>query len=455
MTDQTNSTRRVLYVRRGPSNVRTVSSKDPVPDEERETGAGRNRLTAGDLLKTNLPGIHMLVPGLIVRGLTLMLVGPRVDGADFCLRLALGVASGDSVLGRESQQPARVLYYSLRHSPSAMRTRLAKLGVGELALGNLVLDFASPGEVGLEAAARDTPGFALVVIDPITRFYPSASMARGPRTVSTVLSWLAEVAHRNGIAIIAVFHTEGEITRGHCKRLNPEESADATLMLSRPQQDLPLRLRLIGRDIQQMDYTLDDRASGTQLLTDFQSEPPSPIRSAILSVLSPTQPPLSPTNILERLPDGLCTLGSLKYHIEKLLRSGALVRVSYGRYTNNLRVAAQGEISLTGTILPSDSAPPSNSVRTMEGAPKPDRANFSALSSFPSSPNSLDAPGSPAHLALEAEAAKAGPAEESGESEEPGKSSKQFVGLESGAGASQEAPMRRPKKVLKTRPGKI
>ena len=82
--------------------------------------------SAADLQHREFPPIKWIVPDVLPEGLTLLAGKPKLGKSWLALDMALAVAGGGSVLGRECD-PGAVLYLALEDNQRRLQRRLQRL----------------------------------------------------------------------------------------------------------------------------------------------------------------------------------------------------------------------------------------------------------------------------------------------------------------------------------------
>ena len=82
-------------------------------------------LTAQQIITTEYPEPTWAVPGLIPEGLTILASRPKMGKGWLCLEMAIGVASGGTVLGQiDVPTTHKVLYIALEDTPRRLKSRV-------------------------------------------------------------------------------------------------------------------------------------------------------------------------------------------------------------------------------------------------------------------------------------------------------------------------------------------
>ena len=192
--------------------------------------------TAKEILATVIPPSEMLVDGLIPQGICI-LAGPQKVGKSFlALDICCSIATGASVLGRETVQ-GECLYLGLEDTYRRLQSRLLLMN----AEGSDSLHFAiAADKIGgglegqIEEFSNEHPNLRLVVVDvmQLARKTAKASYAAEYKE----LSGLRDLANRLGICVLLVMHMRKSRDRDPLNNIYGGggfvASADAILMLT-------------------------------------------------------------------------------------------------------------------------------------------------------------------------------------------------------------------------------
>lgn len=196
--------------------------------------------TSKEILSTVFPPSEMLVDGLIPQGIVI-LAGPQKVGKSFlALDICCSIATGASVLGRETVQ-GECLYLGLEDTYKRLQSRLLLMN----AEGSDSLHFAiAADKIGgglegqIEEFSNEHPNLRLVVVDvmQLARKNAKASYAAEYKE----LSGLRDLANRLGICVLLVMHMRKSRDRDPINNIYGGggfvASADAILMLTEDQR---------------------------------------------------------------------------------------------------------------------------------------------------------------------------------------------------------------------------
>lgn len=140
--------------------------------------------------------------------LTLLEGDPGVGKSWVSLAIATAISLGKGLLGMEMREPARVLIATAEDGlGDTIRPRLndMKADVYQIDAIKDVLDFSNSGLAVLEGYIKQVKP-ALVVIDPLVAYIGARVDMHRANETRAILAKLADMAERNGCAILAIRH---------------------------------------------------------------------------------------------------------------------------------------------------------------------------------------------------------------------------------------------------------
>ena len=266
--------------------------------------------SADSILTTIWPEPTWAVPGILPVGLGILAGAPKVGKSWLALQIALAVAAGGVVLGK-NVEPGLILYLALEDPEGRLQDRMNK----QLWPKGLKAEFVTIGKLfdhvkvtgltvgNLLAYQIDHSLYRLVVIDTLSRAIKGNQKEVDEMTEA--LSPIQESAHKNNCAILLIDH--------HRKNMSESQDAiadilgstakgamaDTTLGLYRERNKSGARLSITGRDVEErnIEVAFDKVTWCWQLnekgLTEQQNE--------IIDVLNKAKKPLGPTQIANEL----------------------------------------------------------------------------------------------------------------------------------------------------------
>jgi len=237
-----------------PGLLRLVAS-DPTP--------AKTTWTVAELLKTTFPDPVWAVPEVIPVGLNFLAGRPKVGKSWLALQIAGAVGSGGRVLDRQVKQ-GKVLYLALEDSARRLKTRLQTQRIPDSAAITFETSWANLSEGGLAdlQAEIEQDRYTLVVIDTLSRALGRADQ-QDLAEMTVILGNLQRMAQLYDLAILLIDH--------HRKPAGMESNpiddilgstgkaavADAALGLFREQGKHGATLKVIGRDLEELELALD------------------------------------------------------------------------------------------------------------------------------------------------------------------------------------------------------
>jgi hypothetical protein len=293
--------------------------------------------TAADLMGTTFSPIHYLIPDLLPEGLFILAAPPKVGKSWLALDVALAVATGGVVLGRQVARGA-VLYLALEDSDRRMHSRLTKLDAAGEGLANF--HFATDWPRGLDGAAaiqewiRQHPNARLVVIDVFTRLR-GATVGRETTYTNDYndMAVLKPPADRR-VSILLVHHTRKADSADPMDSISGTlglgGAADGCWVIRRARGEDEAELHLIGRDLEEegtFSIKFDRASCRWQWEGDAWKVRVSAERRQALDALSAR--PLKPHELAEVLGK---SQGAIRKLVLDMVRDGQLDRGMDGRY---------------------------------------------------------------------------------------------------------------------------
>ena len=241
---------------------RTVYDDDKISDSNQEAHfSGLNSLSAKELMATEYVDVPCVIDGILPSGLTVLAARPKMGKSWLALDMAISVASGKRVLGRETNQ-GDVLYFALEDNHRRMKSRMEKILGNHEAPDrlNIVtrcdrLDKGSQEQIFDWIATH--PKARLVVIDTWGKIAPSKKGQLDDYTFLTeVLGPIQQKALERDMAIILVHHNrkpskDGDVFDQVLGSTAFTALADAIIVLQRERLANTAVLACTGRDIEE------------------------------------------------------------------------------------------------------------------------------------------------------------------------------------------------------------
>ena len=169
-------------------------------------------LTDLDLVATEFPPPHFVVPDLIPEGDTILAGRPKTGKSLLAQNLGLGVAGGTRALGRVDVSPHEVLYLALEDTGRRMKSRLAMMSGINAPTNRIHFAFQwgridQGGLKQLEDWLINHPQTKLIIIDTFgkIRSLNGAGYTPYDRDYRDVSSF-KKIADRYGVAIVLIHH---------------------------------------------------------------------------------------------------------------------------------------------------------------------------------------------------------------------------------------------------------
>jgi len=221
--------------------------------------------SAAELQGRVFPPIKWIVPDILPEGLTLLAGKPKLGKSWLALDIAVAVASGGSVLGRECE-PGPVLCLALEDNQRRLQKRLQLVAGSTPWPGDLEFHTEWPrGDAGLERM-RDwvnaRPGSRLTIVDTLAVVRPPS---QGNQSVHSndyaALRGMHQLANEHGISVLVVHHVRKADAEDPFDTVSGSTgltgAADSTLILTRRESDSSVILYGRGRDLEEFERGLE------------------------------------------------------------------------------------------------------------------------------------------------------------------------------------------------------
>ena len=288
-----------------------------------------------------------------------------------CLELALGVANGGQVLGREVEAQ-KVLYIALEDTEASLCERLKKMGKGD---PQKRIDFTciwrrDGDELSeLRRYLKNHPDTRLVIIDTLARFC-SWKIGSNYNIDYEELSQYKALADSYGIALVLVHHERKNGAKDRFDRVSGSTgltgAADTLITLERSRSQDEATLFITGRDHEDAQLALRfNRPTCTWEVREKTEEEDNltPERQEVVDLLKAASGPLGLQDIAMALGKKKANMANL---LKKLVDRGLVAKVRYGKYQLKSRPdhdqggsSFRSAPSLTPEIAPCESHPAS------------------------------------------------------------------------------------------------
>jgi hypothetical protein len=219
--------------------------------------------SVGALLATVFPPQKWVVDRMLTSGLAILGGRPKQGKSFLALQFALAVGAGKEVLGRTTER-GHVLYVGLEDGPRRLAQRIGQLGGGADADVALATTWRPLNRGG----AQDLEGYILersprlIVIDTLARAYAGKLDWNDVGAVTGALGGIQRMAIEHDLAVVVIDHTrkpgvlEGDLVDDVMGSTGKTAVADTVIGLARKRGESAGRLRVVGRDIDDVDIAL-------------------------------------------------------------------------------------------------------------------------------------------------------------------------------------------------------
>lgn len=313
-------------------------------DDQQNSDAGwRYAFTATALRTLAFPEVSFVVPGIIPEGLAILAGRPKIGKSWLALDLAIGVATGKSVLGGVGVTQGDVLYCALEDNDRRLQRRMTKLispfcddWPEHLTLTTRWRRLDQGGVGDIEEWCDSVTNPRLVLLDTLAGVRPTRV---GTDTLYEgdyrALRDLHRFANDRGLAAIAVHHTRkmdaDDPVDTISGSLGLAGAADTCLILARSSKGTTLYVR--GRDIEESEKAV---AFGSEtcrwtLLGEAADGQRSDTRKAIISTLLVATGLMGPAEIASVTS---IARNTVDVTLHRMAADGEVVQVSRGRYAH-------------------------------------------------------------------------------------------------------------------------
>lgn len=298
-------------------------------------------LSALDLLTTDYPDPVWAVPGMIPEGLTVLAGKPKIGKSWLLMALAVAIAAGGRAFGSLPVEQGPVLYIGMEDSQRRLQDRLGKVLAGSAAPADLYMvdswrHLDQGGTDDLDRAVGEY-GLRAVILDTYVKVKPRSGGRNMYDEDSDAASHLQELGQRSGVAVIASHHLNQTNNEDWTERFSGSSGligvADTLAGIFRDRGEPDAVLRLVGRDIEEVDLALrfDPQTFGWSILGDAAEYQMSEARRRILQELREAGRPMTPSEVAD------LTEPELKYEMVKrtlarMFKAGEVESVPGGRY---------------------------------------------------------------------------------------------------------------------------
>ena len=222
--------------------------------------------SAKDLQGMEFPPINWVVPGVLPEGLTILAGKPKLGKSWLALDMALAVARGGSVLGRECDLgPA--LYLALEDNQRRLQRRLNLIEPylswpADLELNTRLPRLDQGGIKTIREWIETREGAKLVIVDTLAVVRPQGK-ANDTAHASDygALRGLHQIASNTGVAIMVVHHLRKADADDPFDTVSGSTgltgAADTTLILTKRENDGGVVLYGRGRDLEEFETGLE------------------------------------------------------------------------------------------------------------------------------------------------------------------------------------------------------
>lgn len=283
--------------------------------------------------------VNWIVEGLIPEGLTLLAGKPKLGKSWLMLDVAVAVAGGGRVLGRDCRQ-GEVLYAALEDNPRRLGHRLRQLAPKADAPHGLHLttEIERLEDGGLDdlrdwIAAAETPRLVIIDVFAKVRRVRAGNENLYDADYAATAS-LKALADETGVAVVVVHHTRKQAAEDDpldavSGSTGLTASTDTNLVLTRDAEGVTLYVR--GRDVEEAELAVrfDAEACRWEALGQAGRARMSDERKAVLEALAGADGPRGPSEIA--LANGLDPI-NVRQLMHRMAKAGEIGKAGRGLY---------------------------------------------------------------------------------------------------------------------------
>jgi hypothetical protein len=311
-----------------------------VPLKPKRTQPPSDEFTADELRGMEFDPIKYVVPGFIAEGLTLFAGKPKIGKSWLLMHVAWSVGCGDYTLGGISCEEGDVLYAALEDNKRRLKRRMDKLFGDVPWPKRLMFKCSMPrlAEGGVEYIRKwldkaERP--RLVVIDTLAMVrMPNRKDQSSYDADYSALKDLRDLAGEYGVAIIIVHHLRKAEADDPFDTISGTlgltGAPDTIMVIYRESGGVVLTAR--GRDIEEISKAAEfDKATCLWTITgDADQVRQSVERTTIIKVLEAAG--TEPLGAQQIAAETGMKATNVRFLLGKLLRDGAIEKVSFGKY---------------------------------------------------------------------------------------------------------------------------
>ena len=311
----------------------------PRDDAKPRTDWRWHAFTAAALRTMEFPAVSYVVPELIPEGLTILAGRPKIGKSWMVLDLALGVATGQTVLGNVVVAQGDVLYCALEDNPRRLQRRLRKLGTewpDRLTLATRWRRLDQGGVEDIEDWCDTVKEPRLVLLDTLAGVRPTRN---GSDTLYEgdykALRDIHAFANERGMGVVALHHTRkmeaDDPVDTISGSLGLAGAADTCLILARGPKGASLYVR--GRDVEECEHAVIFGSGNCRwtLLGEASDVYQSDTRTLILKALEEATDVMGPQDIASVVG---CQRNAVDQALHRMGADGQVIQVRRGRWAH-------------------------------------------------------------------------------------------------------------------------
>jgi hypothetical protein len=230
------------------------------PESQSERQAVKTSWTVAELLSTTFPDPPWAVPGIVPVGLSFLAGRPKVGKSWLALQIAHAIGTGGMVMNQRVTA-GKVLYLALEDGPRRLKERLIKQIAPSYANVQFETSWRRLTDGGLDDLRAVMGGYALVVIDTLSRALGRADQS-DLADMTMLVGDLQGLALEHDAAVLVIDHHRkpagfvGDPVDDIVGSTAKAAVADAALGLFKEQGKAGAVLKVTGRDVEWQELAL-------------------------------------------------------------------------------------------------------------------------------------------------------------------------------------------------------
>lgn len=282
------------------------------------------------------------VEGFIPSGLSVLAGSPKVGKSTLALHLALGIATGDRVLGKINVEQGDVLYLALEDNARRLQDRVRASLPERTPIDRLLLVTEAPqqhvgGLLYIEHWLESVQAPRLVIIDTLQKFRkPLSGKGNIYAEDYAAVSEIKQLADKFNVPFLLIHHLKKTASEDWLNEISGSQgisgAADTILALRRERTNNLGILHRTGRDVEETDFNMERDVFGWILKEEVEQDEKSKLSATQRKIIDYLNE--NGVKTPQAIANGLgISQNTVKGTLRRLLEKGAVVQNSYGSYS--------------------------------------------------------------------------------------------------------------------------